>query len=224
MDNTGQVRDQSSLEVQPDGTYALQTTPGPGSGFICFAKGTHIMTACGARAIETLSFGDEVVTKDHGLQQIRWIGSRTLHDAGRLADQDMPITIQANAFGPGVPHRATQFSPNHAVLLEDWRASIYFGEDEVLTAAKSLLNADFAHRARRREVTYFHILLDQHSLVQANGMWAESLYLGDQCMHMLSPDYRAQIQNIFPHIRGNLGGYGQTTRQVVRPHHASLFA
>ena len=45
---------------------------------ICFMPGTRIATPKGARDIATLRVGDLVVTRDHGLQPIRWIQRRTV--------------------------------------------------------------------------------------------------------------------------------------------------
>ena len=99
---------------------------------------------------------------------------------------------------------------------------MYFGEDEILTPAKSLIGADYAFHSSERAVTYYHILLDQHSLVLANGMWAESLYLGSECMEMLSPRNRLEVFDAFPNVWANLGAYGRTARQQVRVREARL--
>lgn len=56
---------------------------------ICFTEGTRILTERGLRPIETLARGDMVVTRDHGLQPIRWAGHRTVQAARQpCADPD----------------------------------------------------------------------------------------------------------------------------------------
>lgn len=47
-----------------------------------------------------------------------------------------PFTIKVHAFGPNIPSRDTKLSPNHAVLNDHWKNTLYFGETEVLTQAK----------------------------------------------------------------------------------------
>ncbi|WP_299024266.1 Hint domain-containing protein [uncultured Sulfitobacter sp.] len=217
LDTTGQVSGVTSLERQANGDYTLQTTPEPGSSYICFTEGTQILTTGGNRAVEDLRIGDEVVTKDAGAQKIRWIGRKDLMGLDLSGQSNQPITIKAHAFGQGVPSCDTKVSPNHAILNTHWKASLFFGDAEVLTTAKSLLNADYAYRSTVASVSYFHILLDRHNLVQANGLWAESLYLGSECMKMLSPVCRSQIFNMFPQLGGDISGYGQTVRQQVKP-------
>ena len=50
---------------------------------ICFTAGTNILTPNGPVAIEHLAGGDRVVTRDHGVQRIRWIGASEI-SAGRM--------------------------------------------------------------------------------------------------------------------------------------------
>lgn len=222
LDNTGQQTNTTSLERQPNGDYTLATTPDAGSSYICFTKGTQIQTVTGERLIESLSIGDEVITKDFGAQKVRWIGTRSLQVNHLTNIADQPITIKAHAFGPNTPSRDTKLSPNHAILNDHWKASLYCGEAEVLTTAKSLLNADYAFRSADTSVTYFHILLDRHNLIHANGLWSESLFLGSECMNMLAPLSRTEIFDIFPQLGGETSGYGQTVRQQVRTKIAAL--
>ncbi|MEP5151972.1 Hint domain-containing protein [Planktotalea sp.] len=222
LDNTGQIQNITSLVRDENGDYSLANPPTPGSSYICFTTGTQILTASGERPVEELCVGDEVITKDFGTQKIRWIGERKFSGLG-AAHQDMqPITIKAHAFGENIPSRDTKLSPNHAVLNDHWKATLLFGTEEILTPAKALLNADYAYRNQQSQVTYYHILLDQHSLILANGMWSESLYLGSQCMDMLSPQSRNEIFDLFPQFGGNLEGYGQKARQFLKPKEAAL--
>ena len=218
LDPTGQIRDVTSLSRDENGDYNVNSSPTPGSSYICFTSGTQIKTPYGNRFVEDLRIGDIVVTKDHGVQPIRWIGSRHFAPDECIAPNAQPIVIKAHAFGPGVPAYDTRLSPNHAILNTHWKATLYFGETEVLTAAKGLLDTGYAYRATVQTITYFHILLDQHSLVMANGLWSESLYLGSQCMEMLSPCNRAEVGHLFP----DLSSYGQTVRHQIKPKEAAL--
>src|SRR5690606_32383544 len=45
---------------------------------ICFTSGTLIATPDGERAVETLRPGDLVMTRDHGPQELRWVGMRVM--------------------------------------------------------------------------------------------------------------------------------------------------
>lgn len=222
LDNTGQINGVSSFERLDTGEYVLATTPNPGSSYICFTEGTRILTTNGEVSVEHLSLGDEAITKDHGALPIRWIGRTNFVGLGPDHRSVQPITIRAHAFGRNIPARDTKLSDNHAILADHWKAALYFGAQEVLTPAKSLLNAEYAFRASQPEVSYFHILLDRHSLVRANGMWCESLFLGSECMTMLTPQGRAQIFEAFPSVDGSLQGYGPRARQQISPRETAL--
>jgi len=222
LDNTGQVTGVTSLERQSDGSYTLATTPSPGSSYICFTKGTWILTPNGERLIEDLGPGDLVITKDLGARPIRWIGQCHFADLNGFDVVNRPITIRAHAFGANVPARDTTLSPNHAVLSDHWKTSLYFGDEEVLAPAKSLVGNDRVFIDRSPSVTYVHILLDRHGLLKANGMWSESLYLASQSMEMLPSGSRAEIFDLFPDLRGNLGGYGDRVRHQLKPREYQL--
>ncbi|MEM1238022.1 MAG: Hint domain-containing protein [Pseudomonadota bacterium] len=222
LDNTGQVRDETSIALSPDGEYVLSTTPGAGENFICFTEGTGILTPNGEVPVEELVAGDTVVTKDSGAMTVRWIGQRRFVGLGPVHDSVQPVAIRANAFGPDVPERDTMLSGNHSVLADHWKTSLYFADDEVLVRAKALLNGDFAFTASLPTVTYFHVLLDQHSLVRANGMWCESLFLGSECMEMLTPYNRTVVFDLFPGVSSELASYGPRARQQVGLREAAL--
>ncbi|WGI20464.1 Hint domain-containing protein [Amylibacter sp. IMCC11727] len=222
LDTTGQQNGVTSLERQPGGTYTTNTSPDPGSSYICFTQGTMILTDRGERSVQSLAIGDRVITKDAGLQTIRWIGQRHFAQMDQTHAHLQPITIKAHAFGHNIPMRDIKLSPNHAILNDSWKNTLYFAQDEVLALAKSFIGSDFVYQSTDRAVTYFHILLDQHALIQSNGMWAESLYLGDESLDMLSAESREEVFEIFPELRSNLGGYGYKARHMLRPKEAAL--
>jgi len=123
---------------------------------ICFTPKTLIATPRGARAVETLDVGDLVMTRDHGMQPIRWIQSRTVSGIAQFA----PIRLKKGVLR-GMDDDLV-VSPRHRVLLQGYRAELLFGESEVLVAAENLIDGDTVRRDRRQNVTYIHILFDQH--------------------------------------------------------------
>ncbi len=135
----------------------------------CFVAGTLITTCAGPRPIEELDVGDLIVSRDSGDVPVRWIGRRRVRARGAFA----PIRIRAYALGND---RDLLVSPNHKVLLTGWRAELLFGEEEVLVAAKHLINdKTIVRETCLTWVEYFHILLDNHGIIYAEGCAAESL-------------------------------------------------
>lgn len=168
----------------------------------CFTPGTSIATATGDRLIETLQPGDLVLTRDNGLQPIRWIGRAHL-DAARLDLQPnlRPIRIRAGALGPGTPTRDLTVSPQHRILVRSVIAERMFNTGEVLVAAKHLLGLPGIEVLTPASgVEYLHLLLDRHEILRSDGAWSESLYTGPQALRGLSPTARRELNAIFPHL------------------------
>ena len=168
----------------------------------CFTAGTLIMTSRGEVRVEKLAVGDLVLTVDHGLQPIRWIGSRCLDAAElRASPHLLPIHIAAGALGDSLPTRKLIVSPQHRCLVSSIIAERMFGEREVLVAAKHLLDAPGVSIASAAAgVTYLHLLFDRHELVVSNGAVTESFYPGDQALSAVDQAARDEILEIFPDI------------------------
>lgn len=182
----------------------------------CFARGTMIDTPRGAVPIETLSIGDHVITRDHGAQPLRWIGSKALGVTTlRLHDNLRPIRISAGALGVGTPSIDLIVSPQHRILIRSRIAQRMFGAPEVLVAAKQLLELPGVEIARDLvEVEYFHILFERHEVVIANGAEAESLYTGTEALKAVGPSAIEEIFAIFPELR-NTGQPAVAARMLV---------
>jgi len=194
--------------IDPAVTYSISYASGtPSVAYssltICFAAGTQILTGHGGQAaIEDLKQGDLVLTKDHGPQEIRWIGMRHLTVRELTQTPSLrPIRIQAGAMGGGRPLNDLIVSPQHRVLVSSKIVQKMFGEKEVLVAAKQLVAIDGIDVVDDiKDVTYYHFLCNQHEIVFANGVQTESLYTGPQAMKSLSKEARDEVLMIFPEL------------------------
>ncbi|MEM8882359.1 MAG: Hint domain-containing protein, partial [Pseudomonadota bacterium] len=156
--------------------------------------------------IDLLVPGDLVETRDSGPQPIRWIGRRTVAAEGKFA----PIVIEPGTFGQ---NRRIVLSPQHRVLIRHHMAELLFGEDEVLVAAKDLVNGVSVHVAEGGEVTYFHMLFDRHQMVWSEGLLTESFLPGPQTLPGFDAEIREEIVSIFPELDPETGhGYGPSAR------------
>ena len=183
----------------------------------CFVRGTLIDTPSGTRPIEDLRAGDEVLTADDGPNRIKWIGSkRAGNGESPLKDSLAPITIQPNALGPGVPSRPLTVSPLHRVLWRGPEAQLLFGEREVLCAAQTLVNDSTFVRTNATQVEYFHIMLEHHSLIMAEGCESESLYPGREGLYRFGEVAQEEIFTLFPDLRSLPASYGQSARRILR--------
>ena len=130
----------------------------------CFMRGTSIATEAGAVAVEALAVGDRVRTVDGESSAVLWIGSRRIACGLHPAPHDvMPVRIQAGALADGVPSRDLLLSPDHSLFLGG-----------VLIPVRYLLNGASIVQERWSEVTYYHVELERHAVLLAEGAAAES--------------------------------------------------
>lgn len=190
----------------------------------CFTPGTMIATPKGEVPVETLKAGDRVITRDNGIQEIHWVGMRTLSFADLAkAEHLAPIHIHAGALGNGLPERDTMLSPNHRVLVANDRTSLYFDEREVLAAAKYLVDSKGVHVVEPLGVTYLHFMCRNHEVVLSNGAWTESFQPGDLTLGAIGNAQRQELFEVFPELetRKGLNEYG-SARRVLRKHEAQI--
>jgi hypothetical protein len=74
-----------------------------------------------------------------------------------------PVRVRADAFGPGQPHRDLVLSPDHAVKV-----------GEALIPIRYLLNGATVAQEFVPRVAYFHVELDPHDVILAEGLPCES--------------------------------------------------
>ena len=175
-----------------------------GSSVICLTEGTLIETIHGPVPVEDLDVDDVIVTFDHGPQPIRMIHQRKIAgDELRMNRKLWPVCIQKGALGFGLPMRNLHVSPQHRMLYQNIRVPLMFGEDAVFVRAKSLA-ASFEEvyvDSSVSEVTYFHLVFDQHEVIFAEGAPTESFHPGPEGIAVLDADAREELFTIFPKLR-----------------------
>lgn len=212
----------TTFELLPGETYTVGSRDGLGDAnyadlLTCFVSGTRIVTEHGEVAIENLQIGDRVMTRDNGLQPIRWIGASKVRGQGKFA----PITFRAGVLGNT---RDLQVSPLHRMLLTGWKAEMLFGESEVLACAKHLVNGDTIFSDPCAEVTYYHLMFDQHEIVFSEGCPSESFYPGPATLGSVEYEVREELFALFPELRSTPGVYGPTARRCLRGREAGLLS
>lgn len=165
----------------------------------CFTAGTRIDTPAGPRLIEDLVPGDLVTTLDNGSQPLRWVGTRRIsREEMQARPAFQPIRIEPGALGNDRPLLVSQ---QHRMLLSDWRAQVYFGEDQVLIAAKALENGQtIRQELPEGDVTYIHLLFDRHEVILAESALSESFHPGEAGMEALDAAQRQEIAALFPNL------------------------
>ena len=151
----------------------MSVTPAPP----CFCRGTLIRTALGAVPVEALAIGDRVATQSGEMRPIKWIGKRAYDGRFIAGNRDiLPIRIEAGALAGATPARDLLLSPEHALVL-----------DGLLVPAGLLVNGATIRQVDKIDpLEYFHIELDTHDVIYANGAAAETF---------VDCDNRATFQN-----------------------------
>lgn len=156
----------TSIQLDPAGGGWMTGLPEtPKAMNICFLEGTNILTNKGYRKIETLNLGDTVITNSGEHLPIKWIGIQT-KVLSEIQDPitTLPVKISKDAIAMGIPTQELHVSPNHAVYIEG-----------LLINAGALVNdINIIQYSPSKTFKYFHIELDSHQLIIAEGLPSES--------------------------------------------------
>lgn len=212
LDGNGSIDPNSPEAGNANFHFSIVDTPP------CFVRGTRILTPHGEVRVEDLTEGDLVVTADNGALPVRWIGSSRTQASGQFA----PVRIRKGALGN---NRDLLVSPQHRMLLSGWRCELLFGESEVLVPAKHLVND---HSIRPEPfpgtVDYFHILLDGHQIIYAEGCPTESFDPQSPLLPRDADATRQETLALVPDLRGPADGFSCEARLTLKSFEAQLIA
>ena len=141
--------------------------------FNCFATGTRIATPDGDKPIEMLRAGDLVLTHDGRSAPVIWRARQSIVNPCNLSVGRSPVRIEAGALGPNLPDAPLTVTADHALLFDD-----------MLINAGTLVNGTSIRLLPLSEMparfNYWHVELEKHRCVVANGVPAESFidYVG----------------------------------------------
>ncbi len=166
----------------------------PLTDLICvsFAAGTRITLPDGRqRRIEALRPGDAVLTRDHGPQNIRWVGKATLRAKGAFA----PVVVVPGTLGNDAE---LIVSPHHRLFIYQRGTHRIGGVAEILVQAKHLVDGERILRREGGFVDYFSLVFDRHEIIFAEGIAAESLMVNEATVAHLPPELAGDLLSRFP--------------------------
>jgi len=194
--------------VSAFGSQSLPEASDTQSFVPCFGSGMVIITAQGPCAVEHLRVGDRVLTRDNGMQPVRWVGRRHVMPAraGRG-----PVRVARGALGGGAPTEDLVVSPQHRLLLR-----LRDGEEVLVPAAKLVGMAGITRAVPgRMGLTYHHFACEAHEVVWANGAATETFLIGPYVEQMLETARTVPLARIFPKLATGRAGPCVPARRIV---------
>lgn len=174
----------------------------PISAVICFADGTLIETENGPLPVEEITIGTKVRNDRWDLVEVKWLGKRHVPQAELAENEKLrPVRIAAGALGNELPARDLLVSRQHRIFVASEIAAQTVSSAEVLIPAIKLTQLPgitVAHDTS--SVTYFHLMLDDHELIWAEGALAESFLPGPEALNALTAQAKAELLLMFPEI------------------------
>ena len=161
--------------INPSRAGPTPAAPRPAPRANCLLRGTTIWTASGSRNVEDLAIGDLLPTMFGGLRPIQWIGHYPIKksDPSKPWPKDArPVRIARSALGPNLPQTALYVTQAHGVFIDD-----------VLVSAGYLINETtitLCEANELNELEFFHIKLESHDVIYAEGAPVETLLNVDE--------------------------------------------
>jgi antigen 43 len=131
---------------------------------ICFCTDTQIATPSGEVPVQTLKPGDIVLTAHNGPRPVAWVGTGKVLATSGKRGVATPVIVRKGALADNLPHRDLHVTKAHSLYIDDVLIPVEF-----LVNHKTILWDD-----RAQEVEIYHIELETHDLLIANGVPAES--------------------------------------------------
>jgi hypothetical protein len=130
----------------------------------CFAAGTRILTPRGESPVEHIAVGDTVSAVSGVSRSVAWIGTGKVLATRGTRNAATPVIVRKGALADNIPHRDLRITKGHSLCLDGALIPI-----EKLINHRSILWDD-----RAQEVKIYHIELESHDVLLANGAPAES--------------------------------------------------
>lgn len=160
--------------------------------------GVFVATSEGEKPVGDLQVGDEILTRDHGLRPLRWIGHASLDWAAlRRRPHLRPVVIRKGALGQGLPEADLMLPAHHRLVTTQ-------GRHQVLLNVRTLVGARGVYEADALGVRYSHLLFDQTEIVLRNGVWVEAFNPADPARGGPFADQRSELYELFPGLRTRL--------------------
>lgn len=175
-------------------------TPDFEAAFNALAHGSLIATRKGEVAIEDLRPGMEVISREHGLQTVLWVGIMT-HQP-EPGNGPLLTRVTSDRFGPGQPSPDLLAGPGARLLHRP--AGIQFEQPGKMAYSplRDFIDGDTVIGiSPRGAVDTYHVCVERHGSIRAGGLDLETFHPGRGLQDRMGPHTRELFLSMFPHLR-----------------------
>lgn len=160
----------------------------------CFTAGSKIATQSGEKRVEDVKAGDKIFTRDNGFQEVAWTG------ATQSTEQSVRVVTK--------DYQVTEVSKNHRFLKTNMNG------EEVLVAAKFLVQMGSANYTPTKLNTFVHFMFEDHQIVSVDGIWSESFRPGSYIIENMNDSQAQELYDLFPQLK--FGHIPNLARREIR--------
>lgn len=177
---------------------------------LSFHRGTRVMRADGTSVpVETLRPGERLLTRDHGAQVLRWIGTTTLRARGSFA----PVVVPAGTLGN---EGELVVGPHQRLFLYQRDRLPGQRKSELLIQARHLVDDEKVYVREGGYAEYFSLVFDRHEIIYAEGIPVESLMVNDATLAAMPAPLRAEVESQLPGLVQE-PHFGETAGEALIP-------
>lgn len=171
------------------------------------ARGTRVMTARGEMPVEKLQAGDRVITRDHGMQEVRYVGRQDI----TVSSANAPVWIREGALKNA---RDLILSADTRVVIKGTQALARYGAKEVLVPARDLVDGTNYQQGVGGTVSFYQIVTDRHEVIYAEAAAVESFMADEAGLTALDAGNREAMMAALPCAPDS---YGPSARRYIDP-------
>ncbi|MEM6375274.1 MAG: Hint domain-containing protein [Pseudomonadota bacterium] len=177
------------------------------SAFSAFAHGTLLSTPSGPVSVQDLIPGMAVTTLDGKDARIFWVGSITMvprHNPARDGARQTLFRVTPDTFGVGMPAGNLLLGPGARLLARPHALRDTMVQDTILTPCGDLVDGlNVIDVAPPRPVTVFHLVLERHAILIADGIKTESYHPGPGFERSIDAQTHRTFLSFFPFLRSS---------------------